>query len=402
MTSKTDTPLSEAEILRLKHREEVFGFSRREEILLFREKLLNWYDSHRRYLPWREDPTPYRIWVSEIMLQQTQVNTVLPYFERFLEALPDVTALANCDEETLLKLWQGLGYYRRARYLQEGARQVLREFHGEIPGTKAELLKLSGIGDYTAGAIASIAFNAGETAVDGNVLRVMSRILALPDNVFQGGPRKVIERETEERLSPERPGDFNQALMDIGATICLANGQPLCPACPFEGLCLARLQGEELLYPAKKAPLKRAREEKTLFLILSGDRLALRKRGEEGVLSGLWEFPMAEGHLSREEALHFLESLDLSPKRLTPFKKAKHLFSHLEWHMVSWIGEVSSPQDRLRESDDAEEALSWATPEEIAKAYSIPSAFKVYLKSIEKGDIFHELSGDYQEFFPLG
>ena len=216
------------------------------------EPLLEWYQKNARVLPWRsENPNPYHVWVSEIMLQQTRVEAVKPYYERFLSALPTVQALAEADEELLLKLWEGLGYYSRVRNMQKAAQQIVAEHNGEIPAEYSILLKLKGIGPYTAGAIASIAFSKPCAAVDGNVLRVMARLTADEGNIAEPAVRKYWEKEIMEALPKERPGDYNQALMELGATLCLPNGAPKCELCPLRAYCLAYRKNQTMLFPVK-------------------------------------------------------------------------------------------------------------------------------------------------------
>ncbi len=230
--------------------------------------LLQWYDKNRRILPWREEPSPYRVWVSEIMLQQTRVEAVKPYFERFMRALPDIGALAGAEEETLLKLWEGLGYYNRARNLQQAALRIQEEYGGEMPSEYEELLKLKGIGSYTAGAVASIAYGKAVPAVDGNVLRVMARIRRDGRLISDAKVRASVERDLKEIIPEDRPGEFNQAMMEIGACVCIPNGMPLCGSCPLGEICMAHQAEEEREYPRKAVKKPRVIEEKTILMVL--------------------------------------------------------------------------------------------------------------------------------------
>ena len=257
------------------------------------EPLLQWYRRNRRELPWRQNPTPYRVWVSEIMLQQTRIEAARGYFERFMAALPDVFALAEASEETVLKLWEGLGYYSRARNLHKTAKRIVSDYGGHFPETAAELRKLPGIGDYTAGAIASIAFDQKESAVDGNVLRVYSRLERCGENI---GDAKLKKRVGEElrAIYPECGcGDFTSALMELGETVCLP-GMPRCLLCPLREVCAAHAAGEETLYPVMPEKKKRRIERRNVLLYIKGDRVALRKRPETGLLAGLWEYPAGD------------------------------------------------------------------------------------------------------------
>ena len=338
------------------------------------ELLLRWYDQSARVLPWREDPTPYRVWVSEIMLQQTRVEAVRPYYERFLEAFPTVEALAGAPEDRLLKQWEGLGYYNRARNLRRAAQVIVERYGGQVPASFEELRSLPGIGDYTAGAVASIAFQIPVPAVDGNVLRVLSRVLCRYDNILDPRVKRRTERGLRQVL-PQRVGDFNQSLMELGALVCLPGGPPKCLVCPLRQVCRGRAQGvaEELPVKAKAKP--RRREDRTVFLLVSREgRLALSRRPDQGLLAGLWELPAAEGALSREEARAFLESQGFVEPALTPGPKAKHVFSHVEWHMTSFAvqGVEEFP------------SCTWVTGRELREAYALPSAFKAYVPQLQK------------------
>lgn len=338
------------------------------------ELLLRWYDQSARVLPWREDPTPYRVWVSEIMLQQTRVEAVRPYYERFLEAFPTVEALAGAPEDRLLKQWEGLGYYNRARNLQRAAQVIVERYGGQVPASFEELRSLPGIGDYTAGAVASIAFQILVPAVDGNVLRVISRVLCRYDNILDPRVKRRTERELRQVL-PRRVGDFNQSLMELGALVCLPGGPPKCLVCPLRQVCRGRAQGvaEELPVKAKAKP--RRREDRTVFLLVSREgRLALSRRPDQGLLAGLWELPAAEGALSREEARAFLESQGFVEPALTPGPKAKHVFSHVEWHMTSFA--VQGVEELP--------SCTWVTGRELREAYALPSAFKAYVPQLQK------------------
>ena len=298
--------------------------------------LLAWYDGHRRILPWREEVSPYRTWVSEIMLQQTRVAAVLPYFDRFLAALPDTAALAAVDEEKLLKLWEGLGYYSRARNLRRAAGEILERFGGVFPDSYEALRSLPGIGDYTAGAILSIAFGKAVPAVDGNVLRIVARVTGSDGDIMDAAVRKQFRALVAESMSAERPGAYNQALMDLGATVCLP-GAPDCGACPAADFCAARRSGRTGELPVRSAKKPRRTEEKTVLLLLRGDRAALRKRPAEGLLAGLWEFPWLSGARTESETAAALAEWGLT---VTDWKKrlaARHIFTHLVWHMTVYV-----------------------------------------------------------------
>ena len=335
--------------------------------------LLEWYDRSRRILPWREEPTPYHVWVSEIMLQQTRVEAVKPYYDRFITALPDIRSLAEAEEEQLLKLWEGLGYYNRVRNLQKAATQIQSEYSGKMPGDYEELLKLKGIGSYTAGAIASIAFGVPRPAVDGNVLRVISRVRKDERLITEQKVKFAVEEELLEIIPRDRPGDFNQAMMEIGACICIPNGAPHCEECPLSGICLAHEDGVETDFPRKTVKKPRSIEEKTVLIIRDGERIVLHKRGAKGLLAGLYEFPNLAGHLSEEEVLSYVRKQDLVPVHIEKLEDAKHIFSHIEWHMTGYMVRVS-------ELETEQSGLLFVEVEDSEKRYPIPAAFAAYTK----------------------
>ncbi|SHJ59202.1 A/G-specific adenine glycosylase [Parasporobacterium paucivorans] len=339
----------------------------------FTKTLLAWYDANARKLPWRENKDPYRVWISEIMLQQTRVAAVIPYYARFMEALPSVRDLAGVSEEILMKLWQGLGYYSRAANLKKAAQVIMEQHGGVFPREVNEILELPGIGPYTAGAVSSIAFSKPEAAVDGNVLRIFSRILMISGDIGSSAVKRGIAAEVQKRVSRERPGDFNQGLMDLGATICLP-GKPLCPECPVEKFCAARKCGRQQELPVKTAKKSREIKEYTVLIIESGDRIALEKRPPDGLLKDLWQFPLLEGCV---ESQYYVE--DMMEEKGNPIRSikegpcAKHLFSHQEWRMKSYILHM----------DHIAAGWTWATRLDIQEKYSIPSAFSKYLEYIK-------------------
>lgn len=336
-------------------------------------RIIEWYSVNRRMLPWRQDPTPYHTWIAEIMLQQTRIEAVIPYYERFLRELPDIASLAAVPEDRLLKLWEGLGYYSRARNLKKAAQLLTERYNGSLPASAAELKKLPGIGDYTAGSIASISFGLPEPAVDGNVLRVMTRLLACPDDIVG----MTVKREAAQLLRSHYPVGTDAALltegiMELGETVCLPNGNPHCDVCPIRTVCLAHQEGKELSYPVKAAKKPRRIEEKTVFLLQCGSRYAIRKRAGRGILAGLWEFPNTDGILSTGNARDFILEYDLSPEQIEPCGSANHIFTHVEWRMVGYL---------IRCSGESPFFL-WKTPEEIAKEFSLPTAFRYFQKKI--------------------
>ena len=362
----------------------------------FVKPMLVWYNENARDLPWRRTKDPYLIWVSEIMLQQTRVEAVLGYYERFTSALPTVTDLALCPEDRLLKLWEGLGYYSRARNMQKAARIVCESYAGQMPASAADLMKLPGIGEYTAGAISSIAFGQAEPAVDGNVLRVIARLEAISDNILNESVKKKI-REELRGLYDANDGTFgllNQAFMDLGAGVCLAGSAPKCDICPISSYCRCFELGLQSELPVRVKKQKRRIEKRTVLLIRRDETYAIRKRPDSGLLSGLYEFPNETGELSSDDALAKAESLGLMPLRIKKLSAAKHIFSHVEWHMTGFeilvapsefpeddgvqdAGDLSHTKENVKENP-----LIFATPEMIESKYPVPSAFEKYAKMI--------------------
>lgn len=342
--------------------------------------LLDWYDRGHRILPWREDPTGYKVWISEIMLQQTRVEAVKPYFNRFIDELPDIKSLAECEEDRLLKLWEGLGYYNRARNLQKAARQIMEDYGGQMPETQEELLKLAGIGNYTSGAVASIAFGESVPAVDGNVLRILSRLSLDEEDILKDTTKGKVEKQLKEVMPLDRPGDFNQALMELGATVCIPNGKPRCEECPWENLCLAHQESREDEFPKKEPKKKRMIEKKTILIIQDENKSALHKRPSKGLLAGLYEFPNLEGHQTEKRVLAYLKEIGLEVLRIKRLEASKHIFSHKEWHMIAYQIKV----DELAPKGSQLEKENWIFVEsyEAQKNYPLPSAFAAYTKCL--------------------
>ena len=339
--------------------------------------LLDWFYTNRRILPFREDPTPYHVWLSEIMLQQTRVSAALPYYERFLAALPDIPALAGCEEEKLHKLWEGLGYYSRVRNLQKAARIVCEQYGGELPADYDAIRALPGIGDYTAGAICSISFGIPVPAVDGNVLRVFSRLYNDPGVITDPAVKKAFTARVMEHQPPAAPGDYNQALMELGALVCVPNGAPLCEQCPLARLCQARAAGTALSLPQKAAPKARKLEDLTVALVESPAGFLIQQRPEKGLLAGLWQPLLWESeHLLQAEVLERLAALGVDTGTAVPeaLPAAKHIFSHIEWHMNGILLHVPA--------QDAPAGCVWASREALQAEYTLPGAFKAYRKLI--------------------
>ncbi len=348
------------------------------EEILFKicNPLLKWYDTHKRILPWRETPAPYRVWVSEIMLQQTRVEAVKPYFERFMNALPDIAALAAAEEEELLKLWEGLGYYNRVRNMQKAAIQIMEEHNGYMPDNYEELLTLKGIGSYTAGAIASIAFGRAVPAVDGNVLRVISRIRMDEALITDAKVKRKVEEDLIQTMPQDRPGDFNQAMMEIGACVCIPNGAPRCLECPLQHICMAHAANRELEFPKKAAKKKRKIEEKTVLIIRDENKAALKKRPNKGLLAGMYELPTLEGYKTAEEIIQYLAESGLQTLYIQPLVDAKHIFTHKEWHMKGYMVRVDELEHKLL-NEESEQWL-FIEPQETQRKYPVPTAYVAY------------------------
>ena len=350
----------------------------------FTTAVTGWYAENRRDLPWRSDREPYHIWVSEIMLQQTRVEAVREYYLRWMEALPDIRALAEADEEQLLKLWQGLGYYSRVRNLQAAAREIMEHHEGQFPTEFDKIRQLKGIGDYTAGAIASIAFDQRTPAVDGNVLRVMSRINADYSDIKAAATKKRVSAQLAE-LYPEPAasdsgcGDFTQGLIELGAIVCVPNGRPQCEICPAAEFCRAREEGVQMELPVKAEKKVRRIEERTVFILTCGSledggRMAVRKRPAEGLLANLAELPNIQGTLTADQALQKAWEWGCSPTGLTRSAKFRHIFSHVEWHMTGYYitcGDCGQPDEGA--------AFRWVTEDEMEAEVPLPSAFQYFL-----------------------
>ena len=398
--------------------------------------LLNWYDYNARILPWRSDPTPYHVWVSEIMLQQTRVEAVKKYYDRWMKRLPEIKDLAEIADDELMKLWEGLGYYNRVRNMKLAAMTIMAEYGGQIPADYDKILSLKGIGEYTAGAISSIAFGLPKAAVDGNVLRVFSRILAEDGQINKTKVKKTLEREVMRIMPLDRPGDFNQALMDLGATVCLPNGQPVCQSCPWENICQAHKLEKECDFPVKEKKKARKVEEKAVFIIEYGDQIFLHKRPEKGLLADLWEFPNVEGAFTLEKVRDFMErkkTEDLTERKktedlaerektgdlierekvrermesqeeretnakkenmpaaeykesdiyeLSSLGEGKHIFSHVEWHMTGYRLRLKHLTDSMRKLFLEKNQWVLVSKREMEENYAIPSAFEIFKKRI--------------------
>ena len=335
---------------------------------LLPDLLLPWFDTHARALPWRENRDPYRVWVSEIMLQQTRVEAVRAYYTRFLQAFPTVSDLANAGEDELLKLWEGLGYYSRARNLHRAAKQIVTEHGGIFPADYAKIRTLPGIGDYTAGAIASICFEQPRAAVDGNVLRVTARYLNDDTPVDAPLYKKAVTSLLEAVYPAGGCGKFTQSLMELGATICVPR-VPKCAECPLRASCAAAQNGTAAVLPVKKPKQGKRQVEKTVFLLWCGDRLALSRRADAGLLGGMWEFPNMDMPLDDAGALRAAASFGVQPKQLESRVRRVHIFTHIRWDMTGYTIRCAVPDARF----------VWKTLPEIRTQMALPTAFRIFL-----------------------
>ena len=331
--------------------------------------LLPWYEVNARDLPWRRDTTPYRVWVSEIMLQQTRIEAAKGYFARFMAALPTVADLAAAEEQTVLKLWEGLGYYSRARNLHKAAQLVMAKYGGALPADEAALRSLPGIGDYTAGAVASIAFGLPVPAVDGNVLRICARLTCCPDSIGDAKVKNAFRQALRSQYPAGRCGDFTSALMELGETVCLP-GTPACGGCPLRALCAAERTGRPEDWPVMPEKKPRRIQPRTVFVLEHEGRVALAKRPDKGLLAGLWELPNVEGELDEAAVLCQADGWGCAPEGLEPMGRAQHIFTHLEWHMTGWRVRCGAAPDRF----------VWATPEDRAERWPVPAAFRAYIQ----------------------
>lgn len=336
------------------------------------DQLLLWYDRSARALPWRENKDPYRVWLSEIMLQQTRVDTVVEYYNAWLQIFPTIEKLAQASEDQVLKQWQGLGYYNRARNFHRAAKIIIEEKQSQFPQSVDEWRKLPGVGEYTAAAIASIAFNQVIPVFDGNVIRVISRILGLEQDPASKEIRQRMVEKSMQWISQNRPGDYNQAMMELGATICLPNGKPLCTICPISAHCKVNGTEQWRVIPLKKEKTLRKIENRTVFLLCDHNRVMIQKRKSKGLLGNLWELPNLEGHLSGQQVTEWLQLNHFTPLRMKLVEKHfKHVFTHLDWQMQVWIIELKSQESYTD--------LHWLKIGDLNHLYAIPTAFSAIL-----------------------
>ena len=327
--------------------------------------LLPWYENHKRILPWRETLDPYCIWVSEIMLQQTRVEAVKGYYNRFIDALPTLADLAKADDDLLYKLWEGLGYYSRVRNMKKAAQAIVERYDGVFPGEYDDVIGLPGIGPYTAGAICSIAFGLKTPAVDGNVLRVISRLLNDPTPIDSPSFKKYVQQELQ-KVYPVDAGAFTQSLMELGATVCGPNRKPDCAVCPCRGFCRAFQEGTADQLPVKNAKPDRRIEEKTVFILRCGHRYGLEKRPNKGLLADMWQFPNTSNKLDLNDSLRAVEGMGLRVRSVSRMVERKHIFTHVQWNMTGFYIEVAEQGG----------GLVWMSAEEINTDAGLPTAFR--------------------------
>ncbi len=339
------------------------------DLSLIVNPLVEWFRQNQRNLPWRKNPTPYRVWISEIMLQQTRVEPVIPYYLRFLETFPDVNSLADASEDLLMKHWEGLGYYSRARNLQKAAK--ILQGRGDFPETYEEWLKLPGIGEYTAGAICSIALGLPTPAVDGNVLRVLSRVLGSYRDIAAPATKKDFTEALKPVYPEGKTSDFTQSLMELGALICLPNGEPKCEVCPLKELCVAKKENLIKEIPVKTGKKARKQELRTVFILRYKDQIAIQQRPEKGLLANLWEFPNVLEHLTSSQVYDcFGDTVDSIHK----LPDSTHIFTHIEWQMIGY-------EVLLKEQAPG---YHWISIRQLLAEKAIPSAFRCYVDYLRK------------------
>ena len=334
-------------------------------------RLLPWFHANKRLLPFRQEPSAYHIWVSEIMLQQTRVAAAIPYYQRFIAALPDPAALAACEPDALRKLWQGLGYYNRVNNMQKAARIVCAQYGGALPANYDALRALPGIGDYTAGAIASIAFGIPAPAVDGNVLRVFARLYDDDADITQPAAKRLFTQRVLHQMPKDAPGPYNEALMELGALVCVP-GAPRCDACPLAGVCRGRAAGRQAQLPVKPAPKAKARVPVTVALVQSPAGLLLQRRPAKGLLAGLWQPAAWEGALTQQQLEAALRAAGVQPVWGAALPPARHVFTHKVWELGGWHASAAACP--------LPDGWVWAAPDQLAQVYPVPNAYAAYLQ----------------------
>ncbi|SDW89346.1 A/G-specific DNA-adenine glycosylase [Marinococcus luteus] len=346
----------------------------------FQQDLVDWYRHQKRDLPWRRSADPYHIWISEIMLQQTKVDTVIPYYYRFLEAFPTIEALAEAEEDQVMKQWEGLGYYSRARNLHHAVKEVAEEYGGEVPDGKKEFRSLKGVGPYTAGAVLSIAFDKPEPAVDGNVMRVFSRLLCLYEDIGKQSTKSTFEAVLGEILPLTSPSDFNQAVMELGALICTPTS-PGCLLCPVQEHCKARAAGVQEELPVKEKKKAPRKQEMAAAIIWNDDgEVLIHQRPDKGLLARLWEFPNTavenEAERAGEMGAYLEADAHIKPKIDRPVQRVEQTFSHLIWNVHVYEGKA--------EKSDLPEGWRWVPLKEVVN-YALPVAHQKIYKTLVEG-----------------
>lgn len=343
-----------------------------ELIREIRKPIIEWYQINKRELPWRKEKNPYYIWLSEVMLQQTRIEAVKQYYKRFLKQLPTIQDLAIVEEEKLLKLWEGLGYYNRARNLKKAAQEIQEKYHGQMPRYYEELIQLPGIGEYTAGAISSIAYDEPVPAVDGNVLRVLSRLLGSKKDILNHKTKKEFIQILKDVMPKKQAGEFNEGLMELGEIVCVPNGEPLCQKCPLQKYCVAYKENLTTIIPVRNQKIKRKIEQKTVFLFIYENRIAIRKRESTGLLANMYEFPNVSGKIIKKDMHAILQNWLLVDKHIEKIEGHHHIFSHVEWDMMGYKVRVKN----------LNKEFIWVKKEEILEKYPIPSAFVPFREEI--------------------
>lgn len=340
------------------------------DFLQIKNPLLEWYETNHRELPWRRDTIPYHVWISEIMLQQTRVEAVKDYYHRFLLECPDVEALARISEERLLKLWEGLGYYNRAFNLKKTAERIVKEYQGEFPKEYEQVLALPGIGEYTAGAICSICYDAPTPAVDGNVLRVITRLSNWHAVIDDAKTKKQAKEALRGLYSEGDCGRLTQSLMELGAVICVPNGIPKCELCPLQTACRAYRLKNYMELPHRKEKKKRKQEPVTVFILQDEEWYGIRKRNAKGLLANMWEFPNLPQEMNEKEVMEYLSQQGYKPVCLEKMVRYTHIFSHVEWHMQAYYIQCINRKENL----------TWVKRSQLEGAIALATAFKVFLE----------------------
>ena len=346
--------------------------------------LIEWYKAAAADLPWRRDKEAYHVWISEIMLQQTRIEAVKPYYDRFIERYPDICSLASSNEEELMKLWEGLGYYSRARNLRRAACICAEKYGGSLPEGYSELISLPGIGSYTAAAVSSIAFGQKYAVVDGNVARVIFRLYAIGADAADSGVKAALQSVLCDFLKGSRvdPGTFNQAVMELGERVCLPKGSPACNACPVSVYCQARALGIEEKLPVRSQKAPRRIEKRTILVITDGRRVLLKKRRETGLLAGMYELPGLDGHTGIIPVQVLARQYAGEACRISPLPPGRHVFTHLEWDMQAWLVTIPESQGEIL-ARSLPENVVFPEKEEIGKKFAVPAAFRTWKQFFE-------------------